>query len=637
MFSQSSVQNILEKRLLALKWLGIQTLLCLVIFMTVFQFHLKNQWLPTWDAGGYLETALNIKDTFNQGFFNGFTHIVFERHEYRPTSWSNISAIFLLVFSYRLNITMGIIQSLSIYLLACSAYGISRLFTTRFKSIVISGVLITAPWLHEYTREYFYAEPLWLAMSTTWLFFSLKPGFRLSNFLVAILCSSIAFSLRPVEFLVSTLIFALFFGWRDFQQKGFSFLRYTLIRNAAVVLLALCCIVPLLQGIVSSTLNVFLSVFLFFCFLFAALAGMRRVNRSKLNAYISGIYLGLVWYLPKVLDAFNWIYASSYGSWAKDSNLTYLKEPWWFPVSKEIQYYAPRISLSIILVPCFILILKAIRPRYFRHFSGNLYKCRNDSPTTLFFVSLLSIIPMLLALITSRTADPRKIMLSVFILLLFSLIVTLSFLPSLFASLIIFALTFLFLLQLTYVTLVNLSPQQGPSTGTRAGSFTSKYASEISFLYSNFGIVRPPVDGEDPNRIVARWLRDIIPASSKLAVYSHGVLATGTYTSNSILMIDTKGLRLASLEIGHDILFDRPVEFEVDNNLETFLETARSQGFNYLLLDRFAGPIGPEVKRTLGLFKRVSMLIAASDDVQLKSRQVQCRFLIGTEFCLFQI
>jgi hypothetical protein len=239
------------------------------------------------------------------------------------------------------------------------------------------------------------------------------------------------------------------------------------------------------------------------------------------------------------------------------------------------------------------------------------------------FVHLFSLVPVLLMIAYSKAADPRKIMAQMYFLLLYALIVCLKSKRKKIDGIIIFFLSLVFTLQTMYAEIALDEVEKRPAFSQN--------------LESQFGIIRPPFTKEDPNRRLELWISSEVGAAKRIAMYSHGLLATNTYIGAKLPIVNHTGLSLASLERGNKNYYHYSADMLFGEKDVSLISILKSEGFDYLVLDMYRGPIGSEVNRDQGLFKTTNYLLMDFTESEEFLKKSTCKVVLNRSWCIFGI
>jgi hypothetical protein len=592
-------------------------LIGVVCFYTTFRWHILNQSLPTWDGGQYFFTASLIRDQIISNPFSGL-YDLYTNRIWRPIAFPSISALIIAPFQQMsTNIQVGIVQFISMFLLGIATHKIAIKKLGHYTSLIVVFFLISMPWLLEYSHEYFYSEPMWLAFLAWYLLKQIDflSKNRRKDLVVSGLCLGLAFALRPAETLLFIVFPTIYFFYNQLKL-GMKYKELVKPLSLATANLGLSIVnwktadVEMLY-----TITIFMQILL----LLYSVYTLIKNTKSLISVYQIAIIFCFSWYLPFYPMLYEWMYQSSFGSWAELSNLTYKDSSILFPIIKEFSYYAPRTTGIIILVFIVIIFLKVTlrtQPR-------KKERVPDHDFIFLFIVFVISLFPVLLMISISRATDPRKIMAQIYFILLFAMISSLSTNYGNLNKFVGAIVLSLFFLQVIYVGDSNnqLNDRNGNSQK----------------LERQFGIIRPPFVQPDPNRALDAWISSQVGKDKKIAMYSHGLLATNTYIGYKLPIVNHTGLSLASLEsksrnyyhYSADLLFNKENEF--------LLRNLRSEDYDYLVLDMFEGPIGSEVNREQGLYKTTSFLLSVFSKSREFTINSVCSFKLQRQWCFYKI
>jgi hypothetical protein len=222
-----------------------------------------------------------------------------------------------------------------------------------------------------------------------------------------------------------------------------------------------------------------------------------------------------------------------------------------------------------------------------------------------------------------RTQILLKNNVSRYFLLLYALIICLKSKRKKIDDIIIFLLSLVFTLQTIYAEIALYEVEKRPAFSQN--------------LESQFGIIRPPFTKEDPNRRLELWISSKVGTEKRIAMYSHGLLATNTYIGAKLPIVNHTGLSLASLETGNKNYYHYSADLLFGEKDVTLISILKSEDFDYLVLDMYRGPIGSEVNRDQGLFKTTNYLLldfAESEEFLMKST---CKVVLNRSWCIFRI
>lgn len=579
------------------------------VFATTFIWHFNNRGLPTWDGGQYAITSLEISNKLQNNPFLGLNDLYFNRI-WRPISFPSLSSIvFLLSNKLNLNIQLGIMQLLAMTFLGFATYKISLKYLSAPLSTAVACFLISSSWLLEYSHEYFYSEPTWLCILAWWLFFkiSTESSENNRNKLISGIFLGIALTIRPIESILFASVFYIPNLKKDFRKNY-------LVNLGAIILLII--------GLISFSYiewrlyqqksnTKFLEVIILLLWI-SLIYAYQKSKQISISPLAIAIIIAFGWFIPFNSMLIGWVYESSFGSWAKLSNLTYLNSPLLFPVIKEFSYYAPRITLTLISIS-FILMF------YNRTFKKQEY----DGLDILLILTYISFVPILLSLITSRATDPRKIMAQIYFAILFSLLQILRN-QSLLKKSFVIAISIIIMFSLNYSRIA-------------LKDYPERDASYLKYE-KVFGIQRPPLLKQDPNRVLNDWVSSKIGERNRIAIYSHGLLATNTYIANKLPIVNPTGLTLASLEEGKENYYTYESNLLFGEfSMKLLQKTLIKNHIDFLILDTFKGPIGSEVNRKQGLYVSVTNLINSQAGSTLPFKEKICEKILNRKWCIYVI
>jgi hypothetical protein len=606
-------------------------------FYTTFWWHHLNKVLPAWDGGEYTLTAIRISEAFNKflsspgiNSFINLNEFYFNRGA-RPISFPSISSVFFFIFpNLSINIVIGIFQWIVVSLIGIAVYKISRIFISPIKSLLVANFMVSMPWFLEYTHEYFYSEPLWILMICGFTLYYLKYSLDKStkNTYWIGLFLGLAFTIRPAETLLTILVPILIIVVKEkINFNNLFFFGLPIIIQLTLFFIIINLSSSIFKG---DNMRLFLLFLAYFVVLVDSLFLIKQTNNIIKVLKIS-FNLILLWYIPFYKQLYNWMYSSSFGDWAKLSNMYYGDSYFLTASLKQISYYAPKVLFVLF---CIFLI--------------SLIKSKVDTKLVrVNLIVIINLLPTFFILELSKTGDPRKIMGALWLALLFCLITILNA-QNIRSKLFSFLLLVTFSFHLFYTSLFYFNSLNFNIYGLQLSSNRIQ-----PYFVSTFGIIRPPSQGGyinfegltiDPNRDLDLWVTKEIGSENKIYLYSHGVMATDTYIKNSLPILNHTAATLASFESGSGNIYAYegalgPTHIKADRSeLSWLIGKIKESGGDYLILDMFEGPIGAEVpnKNNQGLYLRTKFLIEQSKD-QLISRLVKCQEVNNLKMCIYKI
>lgn len=383
----------------------------LVVAAVIIPWHITNQWVPYWDGANFVETALNIRDTFTHGLLSGLHALYFERG-WRPIIFPNAVSPFFILFDGAIRPSVAASLYACALIVVIYVYLFLKSLTSTLGALVGAIFIATLAWFNGYasavfvgdTTCEFYSEILWLA-GTAGVIYHLTTALRSSaawHYGLAGVWFGVMAAVRPVETVVIALLPVTALAFRQVISGA---IRIPDLLTVSAQLILVCIVLALKT--LSSSHDMIAA-----CLLIAAicLIGIRArqifFRSSFLGSLVAAELVAVGWHLPSMQKLYSWAYSTSFGPLVQITDQKFRGLSYLDAIGRLLSHYSP-IVLAV-LAACSLTAIVGLKR--FEFMKRSLY------PLGLVFCSILMAAPIVGIMIFSGTSNSRRIMPAVFVL-----------------------------------------------------------------------------------------------------------------------------------------------------------------------------------------------------------------------------